>query len=73
MLGGLYNLAAYLDDFGDNKNALRFYECCLQHYIANLGHMHPNVGSVYGTMGFTYVNMGEHAKALEMYKKSLKI
>ena len=58
-------------DQGDYKEALSYFEKCLDMEKKTLPANHPSLATSYNSIGSVYSNMGEYSKALTYYEKCL--
>ena len=72
---GRYNhqLGYVKDAQGDYKEALSYYEKCLDIKQKSLPANHPSLATSYNNIGSVYKSMGEYSKALSHYEKCLDI
>jgi tetratricopeptide (TPR) repeat protein len=70
-----YNLnhcvGSALDDMGDYRGALEWYQRALDGYEKTLGKDHPSTLSTVNNMAIVFRSQGEYDKALEWYQRAL--
>ena len=70
----IYNQLGYLkDEQGQYKEAIAFYEKCLEIKQKTLPENHLSLATCYNNIGGVYKNIGDYSKALEYYHKDRAI
>ena len=66
-------IASAMDDQGQYKEAITFYEKSLEIYKKTLPANHLHLAAVYNNIGEAYRHMGKYSKALSSHEKALEI
>ncbi|MGC1122969.1 MAG: tetratricopeptide repeat protein, partial [Candidatus Methanofastidiosia archaeon] len=62
-----------LDDVGEARKAIDYYEKALKIDLAIYGENHPDVARDYNNLGLAWYALGDSRKAIDYYEKALKI
>ena len=65
--------AGLIQDLGDAKKAVEYYNQALKIDLAVFGDKHPSVATDYNNLGGAYQDLGDAKKAVEYYNQALKI